>query len=70
MTKSTLDPAHYHEAMDRAFIQMIQLETALGDHPVIQQQPKIKAQYELIVSQLGDLYQQLGALSADSRENE
>lgn len=58
-----MDRYSYHEALDRVFIQAIQLEAALGEHPVIHHHPEAKALYEQASDKLGALYQLLGELS-------
>ncbi|PCJ11458.1 MAG: hypothetical protein COB04_19045 [Gammaproteobacteria bacterium] len=65
MTK--LDSYSYHEALDRAFIQLESLQNALGEHPVILEEKEAKELYDKAADNLGSLYQLLGELSADNR---
>ncbi|EOV1173370.1 hypothetical protein ACOLZ1_002903 [Vibrio fluvialis] len=60
----TLDPFHQHEAMDRTYIQLEQLESALGEHPVIKGDSAAKELYEKAINSLSDLYQYLGSNEA------
>ena len=55
-----LDSYSYHEALDRAYIQLVNLESALGEHPVIIQEPEVSDLYDKAVESLADLYQKLG----------
>ncbi|WP_221902061.1 hypothetical protein [Bathymodiolus platifrons methanotrophic gill symbiont] len=56
-----LDKLHYHEALDRTYIEQCNLENSLGGHPVIQNHPELKALYNESVENLGDLYQKAGS---------
>ncbi|WP_394132232.1 hypothetical protein [Shewanella maritima] len=55
------------EAMDRAFIQLSHLESALGQHPVITSDPKAKQLYDNALESLAVLYQRLSVLNNEQQ---
>lgn len=58
-----LNKFHYHEALDRTMICIDHMESALGKHPVIQNEEKAKELYEKSVETLGNLHQLLGEVN-------
>ena len=58
-----LDNYHYHEALDRAYVLLDNIQSVLGRHPVILKEPEAKQFYENAVESLGVLYQKLGEIS-------
>lgn len=52
-----------HEALDRSYIVLEQLENLLGEHPVIQNDDANKALYDSAFKSLYTLYQKLGTES-------
>lgn len=65
MTENDLDSYHYHEALDRTFIQLCTLENALGEHPVILSDQTSTVHYEKAVESLAALYQRLGEIGLE-----
>lgn len=63
-----LDPFLIHEALDRSNLVLDQLERALGENSVIQNDRETKALYDNAVESLASLYQLLGQKSFASRE--
>lgn len=61
-TELSIDQYSYHEAIDRAWVILSTLETILGEHSVVQNNPEAKKLYEKAVDSLADLYQVLGSL--------
>jgi len=59
-----MDTHSYHEALDRAYIQLSSLENALGDHPVILNNKDINILYRKAIRSLSDLYQKLGEVDS------
>ncbi|TXK93010.1 hypothetical protein BMR02_15905 [Methylococcaceae bacterium HT1] len=59
-----LDKLHYHEALDRTYIEQCNLENSLGGHPVIQNHPELKALYNESVENLEDLYQKIANITS------
>jgi len=60
-----IDSYSYHEALDRAYIQLNNLENTLGDHPVILAEKEAKALYDKAVNSLSKLHQKLGTISLE-----
>lgn len=60
--KVQLTTLHYHEALDRISV-LLHHGEMVGNHPVIQQDPKLKSAWELAETILAEMYQQLGAMS-------
>jgi hypothetical protein len=58
-----LDEFHYHEALDRAYIELSNLENSLGEHPVIESHPELQTLYDEVFDKLGELYQKIGETS-------
>ena len=55
-----MDKFSQHEALDRTYILSINIETALGDNPIIFSVPKAKQLYEEVSKNFNELYQYLG----------
>ncbi|GAC13680.1 hypothetical protein [Aliiglaciecola lipolytica] len=66
MQSSTIDKYSYHEALDRTWILLNNLESSLGEHPVIKGNPQTTELYEKAVENLAQLYQKLGEISVES----
>lgn len=64
---SKLDSYSYHEALDRTHILLNHLDSALGEHPVVQSEPNAKALYDKAVENLADLYQLLGRINFEKK---
>jgi len=64
-----LDSYSYHEALDRAHIQLSNLENALGEHPVILAESEAKELYDKSVDCLVNLYQKLGEIGLDKSDS-
>ena len=60
-----VDPFLVHEALDRTNLILRQLEDALGEHPIIQQDGCVRILYEQSVENLSQLYQLIGRKSLD-----
>jgi hypothetical protein len=65
MTEKSIDSYHYHEALDRTFIQLCNLESTLGEHPVILSDQTSIGHYEKAVESLAALYQRLGEIGLE-----
>lgn len=59
-----IDEYSYHEALDRTALLQDLVGRALGEHPVIVQEPAAQELYQDITERLGALYQELGMLAA------
>ena len=59
----SLNEFHYHEALDRSYTALSNIENSLGDHPVIQSQPELQKLYDEVSDKLGELYQKIGQIS-------
>jgi len=56
-----MDKFLQHEALDRVFVQLDQVECSLGNHIVITDNPEYYSHYLTILTELNDLYQLIGA---------
>jgi hypothetical protein len=63
-----IDPFLVHEALDRTNLILRQLEDALGEHPIIQQDGCARVLYEQSVENLSQLYQLIDRKSLDGEE--
>ncbi len=69
-SEHVLDSYSYHEALDRTFVQLNNLENALGEHPVILSKKRARELYESAVDSLAELYQELGRISLGNDDTE
>jgi len=66
LNMSDIDNYSYHEALDRTYIQLCNLENALGDHPVILTNSNAKELYGKAVENLAELYQLLASIHLEN----
>jgi hypothetical protein len=62
--KLKLDPFHYHEALDRAYVVGAIVELHLANHPVVKKHKKIRKRVEKALELLAESYQLIGAIDA------
>lgn len=63
-----LGPLHYHEALDRAHVATVFVETHLAEHPVVRRHAHLGELCDAALQALFELYQAIGRLPDPEHE--
>lgn len=55
-----LDKFHYHEMLDRLHVIMLNIDTHIQNHPVIEKETEVKDLVNIAQNKLGEAYQIIG----------
>ncbi len=60
--QTELNDGHYFQLLDRVHIASSHVQMAIGENPVLDKHPELRAMYDDAVDRLESLYQAVGAL--------
>ena len=66
--KNKVNSGHYLELLDRLHILMCTLDEHCIEHPVAKKHKNVKQQLKLTLSQLWNVYQEIGSLDNSSEQ--
>jgi len=66
---SPINEGHYYEFMDRASVAVDYVYQFLGSHPLLKKEARLRELYERAEEALAELYQEVGQLEFERKEN-